>query len=130
MESHPRRGYDKPRLKIAEKEVLTSSDPEFISRPSHKYQKLSKRGTFLVPVYSIFFIDRPSQEVLGHCQVMANRAATLDDEVHTIADLRDVANSKMTKMYRGESLEDQRQVMFSLRLTTCLQIISTKDRWI
>lgn len=61
---------------------------------------------------------------------MANRAATLDDEVHTIADLRDVANSKMTKMYRGESLEDQRQVMFSLRLTTCLQIISTKDRWI
>lgn len=40
---------------------------------------------------------------------MANRAATLDDEVHTIADLRDVANSKMTKMYRGQSPERWRQ---------------------
>lgn len=36
---------------------------------------------------------------------MASRAATLDDEVHTIADLREVANKKMTKMYRGEWLE-------------------------
>ncbi|CAD0027606.1 unnamed protein product [Aureobasidium pullulans] len=31
---------------------------------------------------------------------MANRAASLDDQVHTIADLRDAANNKMTKMYR------------------------------
>jgi len=38
---------------------------------------------------------------------MANRAASLDDQVHTIADLRDAANNKMTKMYRGKHDADQ-----------------------
>lgn len=78
---------------------------------------------------------------LDHHSKMANRGATLDPDVFTIADLKEAGSKKMPKMYRGmlqsllfhvggSQITAKAAGLCSNELMMAIQSTSTRVQWI